>query len=108
MSIKKLDDEELLDYLMTSEHDDNINPDDFRYLLLKWRYYYRLLQGRNTMLNSEYLSHKDKYESNINNYEYNIKKIKKELNNYKMLIDSLENRNLSWKERLLGKIKIKK
>jgi hypothetical protein len=106
MSIKEIHDDDLLDYLMNSEYDDDISPDDLKYLLLKWKYYYRLLHGKNVMLKNESLSYKDKYEKNISDNNHTTKLLKKELNGYKTTINTLKNKKLSWKERLTGKIKI--
>ena len=44
--ISELTDEEILDFLMTSDFEDSYSPEELKYLLLKWRYFYRLHQGR--------------------------------------------------------------
>lgn len=104
MSIKELNDEEILDFLMTSEFNGDYSPDELRYLLYKWRYFYRLFSGRS-----------DRYKSDS---EFTIERLKDEiglLNNYKTgveiklaqsedLINSMKNRKLTWKERFTGKI----
>ena len=41
MNIKKLTNDETLDFLMTSEFENNHSPDELKYLLVKWRYFYR-------------------------------------------------------------------
>lgn len=107
MSIKELQDEELLDYLMNSDYTDDMNPNDLKYLLTKWKYYYRVSHSRNVMVNTEMISYKEKYEKSILNNSIIVKKIEKELNNYKSTLDGIKNRKLSWKERISGKIKIK-
>ena len=43
--ISELNDEEILDLLMTSEFDNNLSPKEFKFLLKKWRYFYRLQNG---------------------------------------------------------------
>jgi len=106
MSIKEIKDEELLDYLMNSDYEEDLNPDELKYLLSKWKYHYRLLHGKNTMLKSESLSYKDKYEKSVSEIDYTKKLLKKEINEYKTTIRKLKNRKLTWKERLTGKIKI--
>lgn len=107
MSIKELQDDELLDYLMNSEYDEDINPDDLKYLLKKWKFYYRILHGKNTSLKTQYLSYKDKYETSISNLESISKNLTREINMHKSVIDNIKKRKLSWKERISGKIKIK-
>ena len=37
--ISELTDEEILDFLMTSDFEDSYSPDELKYLLLKWRYF---------------------------------------------------------------------
>jgi hypothetical protein len=104
MSIKELTDEEILDFLMTSEFDDDYSPSELKYLLLKWRYFYRLFNG--------------KYERNKYDSEFTIEQLQsqmKDLNNYKTIVEiklaqsedtinSMKNRKLTWKERWSGKI----
>lgn len=104
MSIKELTDEEILEFLMVSEFDGDYSPDELKYLLLKWRYFYRLFNGR--------------YERNKYDSEFTIEQLQsqmKDLNNYKTnveiklaqsedTINSMKNRKLTWRERWSGKI----
>ena len=104
MSIKELTDEEILDFLMTSEFEDSYSPEELKYLLYKWRYFYRLFNGR--------------YERNKYDSEFIIEQLQsqmKDLNNYKTTVEiklaqsedtinSMKNRKLTWKERFSGKI----
>jgi hypothetical protein len=102
--ISELNDEEILDLLMTSEFENNLSPVEFKFLLNKWRYFYRLLHGR--------------LERTKDDLEYSIKLMKEEnegvkSSNYNLLvenaqkddlIDQMKNRKLTWKERWTGKI----
>ncbi len=102
--INELNDEEIINFLMTSEFEENYKPEEFRYLLSKFRYFYRLLHGKN--------------ELNQNNSEFQIKKLTEITNDkdsqitllnlknsdQQNLIDSLKNRKLTLKERVTGKI----
>lgn len=104
MSIKELTDEEILDFLMVSEFDGDYSPDELKYLLLKWRYFYRLFNGRS-----------DRYKSDS---EFTIEQLNEQimsLNNNKIMVEinlaqsediinSMKNRKLTWKERFSGKI----
>ena len=56
MTLKELQDFEILDFLMNSEYEDNYSPDEFKYLLNKWKYFYRLSNGKYNRLkdDSEY------------------------------------------------------
>lgn len=105
--ISELNDEEILEFLMTSDFQDDYKPGELKYLLLKWRYFYRLLHGRLELIKT------DKDEE--------IKKISEELETNKKLLtefkikyskksddfDMLKSRKLSLKERFTGKIIIR-
>lgn len=103
--ISKIEDDELLDFLMTSEFEENYSPDEYKKLLLKWRYFYRLLYGKNEKNN---ISNKNEIEK-LNN-ELEIEKQKNNnlttiINENKIKIYELKNKKLSFKERITGKIK---
>ena len=53
MNIKELTDTDILDFLMTSEFEDNYSPEELKYLLTKWRYFYRLSHGKYNRLKDE-------------------------------------------------------
>jgi len=105
MKISELNDEDVLNFLMTSEFTEgDYSPSEFRYLLTKWRYFHRFFQGRN--------------EQNKMTLEDTIKRLEDELDGKKKsefdlqvklakkddLISSMKNRKLTWKERFNGKI----
>jgi hypothetical protein len=46
MKISELNDEDILNFLMTSEFEGDYSPEELKYLLVKWRYFFRLFQGR--------------------------------------------------------------
>lgn len=104
MKISELSDEDVLNFLMTSEFEGDYSPEELKYLLVKWRYFFRLFQGRNeqtkmsledTILKiEEQLEIKKKSE-----FDLQVTLAKKE-----DLISSIKNRDLSWKERWSGKI----
>ena len=89
---------------MVSEFDGDYSPDELKYLLLKWRYFYRLFNGRS-----------DRYKSDS---EFTIEQLNEQimsLNNNKIMVEinlaqsediinSMKNRKLTWKERFSGKI----
>jgi hypothetical protein len=102
--ISELNDQEILDFLMTSDFEGDYSPEELKYLLVKWRYFYRLLNG--------------KLERAVDEIEFNLKKSKEveESNDYKTknlqqevikkdeTIYYLKNKKLNWKERISGKI----
>lgn len=102
--ILELNDEEILDLLMTSEFDNNLSPKEFKFLLKKWRYFYRLQNG---VLERT----KDDLTYKIDTLKNEVDSVKKQ--NYSIMVDSaqkedhilqLKNRKLTFKERWTGKI----
>jgi hypothetical protein len=105
MKISELNDEDILNFLMTSEFNEgDYSPAEFRYLLTKWRYFHRYFQGRN--------------EQTKMGLEDTIKRLEDELDGKKKiefdlqvkiadkdnLINSLKSRKLTWSERWSAKI----
>ncbi len=104
MKIEELSDEDVLNFLMTSDFTDDYSPTELKYLLVKWRYFYRLSQGRNEQL-------KVKVEGDIQQKENEKEILNNTINQLSLrvlekddLINTLTNRNLTWKERFSGKI----
>jgi hypothetical protein len=102
--ILELSDEEILDLLMTSEFENNLSPTEFKYLLKKWRYFYRLQNGTLERI-------KDDLTFSVNSLKDELDALKKE--QYNILVDcakkedkinSLKNRKLTFRERWTGKI----
>ena len=102
--ISELNDEEILDLLMTSEFENNLSPVEFKFLLKKWRYFYRLQNGQKERI-------KDDLTYNIDTLKGEIETLKNQ--QYLMMVDSakkddkinqLQDRKLTWKERWTGKI----
>jgi hypothetical protein len=102
--ISELNDEEILDLLMTSEFENNLSPTEFKFLLKKWRYFYRIQNG---MLERS----KDDLTYKIDILQNEVDGLKKE--NYGIMVESaqkedrilqLKNRKLTFKERWTGKI----
>jgi len=102
--ISELSDNDILDYLMTSDFNEDLSPKDLKYLLNKYRYFYRILNGRLERTNIDIKTDIDRMDNIIE--ELNKDKIIKQLdiNNKEVLIHNLENRKLPLKERITGKI----
>jgi len=107
MRVQDLSETDILNYLMTSEFNEGLTGDEFKFLLLKFRYHYRLLYARKESINiesekiiSELHSMKEIYNKSVNSLKDEKQKIE---NNYNNLI----NRKLTWRERFKGKIIIK-
>ena len=104
MNIRELEDVDILDFLMNSEFVDNYSPDEFKYLLNKWKYFYRLSNGKYHRL-------KDDNEFEIKNLKERFELTKEENDLLKIDNNRLENdfikligKKLTFKERLKGKI----
>jgi hypothetical protein len=102
--IAELKDDDILDFLMTSEFEGDYSPAELKYLLLKWRNFYRIINGN-------FDRYKAQKEGEVLNLNFEIEMLKKEvytaLREKARIEDVLELskvRNLTWKERLLGKI----
>lgn len=102
--ISELKDEDILDFLMNSDLEGNYSPEELKYLLLKWKYFYRTLHGRLTRV-------KDDSDGNIKSLTSEVENLKSQITQLQLLnvesesmISSLKNRKLTWKERLKGEI----
>jgi uncharacterized coiled-coil protein SlyX len=105
--ISELKDDEILEFLMTSEFEDDYSPTELKYLLVKWRYFYRLKNGDMERISVD-------LEGKIKNLEEKFKAQEREKTNLQIqladsqnIIDSMKHRNLTFKERWSGKIILK-
>ena len=102
--ISELSDEDMLEFLMTSEFEGDISPSEFKGMLLKWRYFYRVLHGRLERTRDD-LSHEASHAKLMaeglvsENYQLKVKNAQKQDQ-----INLMKNRKLTLKERLSGKI----
>jgi hypothetical protein len=105
MMISELRDDEILDFLMTSDYHEDYKPSDFKYLLTKFRYFYRIIsdRNRNNIYDSEFRENKLKEE---------IERLKGEISQHQISnaemqnkLDLMKNKKLTLKERISGKIK---
>lgn|SRR5574343_640267 len=103
----EIKDDELLNFLMTSDFSDEYSPEELKYLLLKWRYFYRLLNGKNEQLNYLISDMGKEQETIKNNCINQLDSNKKELEQLRHRIFNLKNKKLSLSERITGKIDIK-
>jgi len=104
--IAELPDEEILEYLLSSDFIENYKPEEYKYLLHKFRYFYRILHGNHTRIKGdkefEIRQLKDTIESVRN--QITAEQIKSA--QLQDTIDlSKKERKLTWKERWSGKIK---
>ncbi len=72
MRVQDLSDTDILNYLMISEFNEGLSPDEFKFLLYKFRYFYRMSYGKNESLKIEVDKLKMDLESNIKIYNTNV------------------------------------
>lgn len=102
--ISELKDDEILDFLMTSEFEDDYSPSELKYLLVKWRYFYRILHGNSERKTIKLEGDIKDLNEDLDNANKKISNLQSEILSKENIISSLKNRNLSWKERITGKI----
>lgn len=99
-----MSDEEIVEYLMTSDFNDGHTEEEFRFLLLKFRTLYRLLKSKNEQINhSLNTAIMDFEEFRVLNTDMLIKANEDVF----LLQNTLEqelNRKLTLKERFTGKL----
>jgi hypothetical protein len=107
MKISELSDKEILDFLMTSEFEGDWSPMELKFLLVKWRYFYRSIYSigdrEKVYLEGEIkkLNEQCEYSAMLkNNFEIAIA-------NRDNTISQIKNRQLTFKERWAGKIILK-
>jgi hypothetical protein len=105
----ELKDDEILEYLMTSDLNENLRTQDYKYLIFKFRYFYKSLYGsfQNYKIEREaFIKDIQSISDNLNKEKYNLQVENADLKNQIDL--NSKPRKLTWKERLSGKIDLKK
>ena len=102
--VNELSENEILDYLMTSEFGEGLNPDEFKFLLFKFRNFYRVAS-------CSISTSKERMEKAINDSievksssELKILEIENQKIEIENKLNTLLDRKLTWKERFNGKI----
>lgn len=102
--ISELTDEEILNFLMTSEFEQDYKPEEYKYLLNKWRYFYRVLHGKNEISKTDFDFEKSKLNEDLEAKQNLINNLLMSSVQKDEQIESLKSRKLTWKERISGKI----
>lgn len=105
--ISELKDEEILEFLMNSEFEDNYSPEELKYLFFKWRYFYRLLHGKSEREKVDYEGNLKQLVEKISTHESYVTDLLKQIADKQNIIDSMKSRKLTFKERWDGKIILK-
>jgi hypothetical protein len=102
--ISELKDEEILDFLMTSDLDGDYKPEELKYLIIKWRYFYRILHSKyeSTKGESELLSQQKETDTDF--LQNQINQLLAKIVEKDDIINELKQRKLTLKERIKGKI----
>lgn len=104
MKINELDDEDILNFLMTSDFEDNYSPTELKYLLTKWRYFHRHFQGisnREKMALEGELAHT---KDMLSDKENQILNLQVDLANKQNEIDFIKSRKITLRDWWRGKI----
>jgi len=103
--INELTDDQILEYLMTSDFIENYKPEEFKFLLHKFRYFYRILHGNHTRIKSENEFIELQLKSDIDSLKKSLNLEQQKSADLQNHIDLSKNsRKLTWKERWNGKI----
>lgn len=102
--ISELSDDEILSFLMNSEYESDFSHKEIRYILLKWKYFYRVLYGKMERMKDTKENEIEMLRSEIEILKNEMKIVQKERADKENLISELKSRKLSWKERFTGKI----
>ena len=102
--ISELNDDDILDFLMTSEFEGDYSPTELKFLLVKWRLFYRVLYGNLERVKIDTLSEFESINGELDaKIQQNHMLMVRNADN-ENLINNLKNRKLTLKERLTGKI----
>jgi hypothetical protein len=101
--ISELEDEKILEFLMTSDLGENFKTEEYKYLILKFRSFYKILYGKHQL-------QKTHTELEIRNLKSDVDKLNKDIVSAQIEKANIQNeldqkslpRKLSWRERWRG------
>lgn len=103
--ISELKDEEILDFLMNSDFDGDYSPEELKYLLVKWRYFYRSIYSSMGRVKDDSSAEVSKLNEEISLLKNQVTQLQiKNLKDSEAL-SALKKRKLTIGERFSGKIK---
>lgn len=102
--ISELRDDQILDFLMTSELEDLYKLEELKYLIIKFRFFYRIIHSKRELIKSEKDGEIFQLKNEIKSLNSTIGNLMSNSDKKDFLIQNLKNRKLSLKERISGKI----
>jgi uncharacterized protein YdcH (DUF465 family) len=102
--ISNLNDEDALEILMTSEFVDNYKPSEYKEMLFKYRYFYRVLFTKMERIRDDKQFEIERLRDELDQLNNHVARIGFESREKDNIIDSMKNRRLTLKERIFGKI----
>lgn len=106
--MKELQDNELLEFLMTSDLTEEYKPEELKFLLHKFKYFYRILHGKNANVIGQKDLELDTLKREIEFLKKSIQSIQTEKADLQNIIDlQPSTRKLTFMERILGKVDLK-
>ncbi len=97
--MSNLSEAEILDYLMTSDFNEGLTQEECRFLLLKFRFHYRVVFSQKESQKWIIDSEKEK----VSELRSEIEQINKKLSELEEKLKIEEHRQLTWQERIKGK-----
>lgn len=105
--ISELNDDEMLELLITSDLSEDYSPKELKYLMFKWRYFYRILYSRYNRDKTDFIGEIEHLKNDISNLNKEKLVLEIKIADQENTINSMKVRNLTWKERFFGKISLK-
>jgi len=102
--INNLTEESILEYLMTSEFNDGLTPEEFKFLLYKFRNHYRVLNSKSENLKSQIEIREREKSDILKEKDRIVSELQTSNSEIRSEINKIINRKLSFKERISGKI----
>ena len=102
--ISDLSEIEILNYIMTSEFQDGLTPDEFRLLIIRLKNFYRVSNSKVETLKSEIDGKKKEIDDMINLYTIEIENLNTINKSITEEMQKIYSRKLSIGERISGKI----
>lgn len=94
-----LNEKEILDYLMTSDFNEGLTHEESRFLLMKFRSFYRVVHGKNENLAWEV----DRLKKSVAALEEEAARLEADLGSARLAHEQEAARPLTWRERITGK-----